>query len=352
MEKRIARLTWNTNGWVQPSGKIGKSTNKDSHEGQYGYGHEEWLFDNSKVVEGYRYGFLEPIRKQQQAYVGKNYNVWLYSIDGTSKKRYFIGEIRNVEVISEDEADRIKDIYVNNGWFAEMESQIITCGANNKGFSDWKGVDLFNVRFKISDIDYRGDYLELPKENILYGYPRYTFAHFKEEMESSSKKRDFKFISRPPVDETEDDSEWPDLKGTYEREPKTIEVEYLHRIISKKLLKFLVSKYGAENVTAEQPAGYGNNKIDMVVRDLKEYIFYEIKTYNSSRTSVREALGQLLEYSCWTKQHYAHKLVIVTQKLADFQDAKDYIIHLRNVFNIPIYLQYFDNELNTFSDEF
>lgn len=350
MEKRIARLTWNTNGWVQPSGKIGKSTNKDSHEGQYGYGHEEWLFDNSKVVEGYRYGFLEPIRKQQQAYVGKNYNVWLYSIDGISKKRYFIGEIRNVEVISEDEADRIKDIYVYNGWFDEMETQIKSCGANNDGFSNWQGVDLFNIRFKISDIDYRGDYFELPKENMLYGYPRYTFAHFKEEMELSSKKRDFKFISHPSVDDIEDDSEWPDLKGTYEREPKTIEVEYLHRIISKKLQKILASKYGAENVTAELPAGYGNNKIDMVVRNSDEYIFYEIKTYNSSRTSVREALGQLIEYSCWTDKSYAHKLVIVMQSLADNKEVEAYIRHLRKCFNIPLYLMSYDVKSDNFSD--
>ncbi|KQS91723.1 hypothetical protein [Chryseobacterium sp. Leaf394] len=350
IEKRIARLTWNDNGWVKPSGRKGKSTNKDSHEGRHGYGHEEWLLDTGKIIDGYHYGFLEPIRKHQNAFIGKVYDVWLYSLNGTDKKRYFIGEINNVEVLDEIQADRIRQIYIANGWFDEMERQIVDCNANNDGFSDWKGVDLFNVRFKVSDINILGDYEELPADNKLYRFSRYTFAHFVEENTNDILiSRKFKFISRNP--EEQKSLGLTVEKTTYEREPKAIEVEYLHKAISKRLLNELSAKFGFENVSDELLAGYGSHKIDMVAKDADKYIFYEIKTYNSSRTSIRESLGQLLEYSCWIDNPVAHKLVIVSQKLADFEDAKKYIYFLRKKFSLPLYFQVYDSESDSFSEE-
>lgn len=111
IEKRIARLAFSTNGWVMPSGPYGKSKHKDSHEAKYNYGHEEWLFDTSKLIDGYHYGFLEPIRKQQDAYKGHLFNVWLYTIDGISKKRFWVGEINNLEVLDQKDADAIKILY-------------------------------------------------------------------------------------------------------------------------------------------------------------------------------------------------------------------------------------------------
>jgi len=332
-----------------PSGRGGKSTNKDSHEGKYGYGHEEWLLDTGKIIDGYHYGFLEPIRKHQNAYTGKIYDVWIYSLNGFNKKRYFIGEINNVEVINGEDAEAIKEIYIEKGWFDEMKLQIINCGANNDGFSDWKGVDLFNVRFRISDINIKGDYEELPKDNKLYKFSRYTFTHFVDTLFTETSQRNFKFRSRKKSLETS--SDFTLEKISYEREPKSIEVAYLHKAISKRLLDVLTEEYGFQNVTDELPAGYGNNKIDTVVKDGKDFIFYEIKTYNSSRNSIREAIGQLLEYSCWISSSYACKLVIVSQKLADFEDAKMYIMHLRKKFNLPVFYKVYDVELDVFSDE-
>lgn len=102
--KRVARLTWNERQWTEPSGKTGKSRDRNSHEARYGFGGEEWLFDMTKLVEGYHYAFLEPINKQPQAFEGKTYEVFLYTIDGVSKARYWIVSITGVEVLNEKEA--------------------------------------------------------------------------------------------------------------------------------------------------------------------------------------------------------------------------------------------------------
>lgn len=351
IEKRISRLTWNTNGWIKPSGPEGKSKNKDTHEGQFGYGHEEWLLDVSKLIDGYHYGFLEPIRKQQQAYINKTYNVWLYSIDNISKKRYWVGEINKVEVIDNIEAESIKDIYIQNEWHQEMESQIIECDANADGFSDWNGVDLFNVRFLPTDLKFNSDYYELPKENKIYDQSRYSFANYSEELTPIKAEKGFIFNS--DNENNVENNETSKIGTTrYDREPKAIEVTYVHKAICDEIKAKFVEQFGYENVSTENHAGYGNNRIDIVVKDNNEYIFYEIKAYNSSRASIREALGQLLEYSYWVNKDNANKLVIVSQKLGDLDDSKKYIKHLREKFQLPLYFQTFDLTSKELSEEY
>ncbi|PZR02193.1 MAG: hypothetical protein DI539_27855, partial [Flavobacterium psychrophilum] len=93
--ERISRICWNDNGWIKPSGWKGKSTHPDSHEGIYGYGHEEWLCDISKVLDGFHYGFLESIRGSEDKAAGKKYNIELFSINGESGNRYAVGRISN-----------------------------------------------------------------------------------------------------------------------------------------------------------------------------------------------------------------------------------------------------------------
>ena len=45
IENRMSRICWNSEGWIKPTGKEGKSKYKESFEFQHNYGHEEWLFD-------------------------------------------------------------------------------------------------------------------------------------------------------------------------------------------------------------------------------------------------------------------------------------------------------------------
>ena len=143
-EKRISRLCWNENAWIEPSGPKGKSLDAESHEAKFGYGHEEWLFDLNKCIDGYMYGFLEPVRRGLSAFENKTFDVWLYTLNGQSQKRYFIGEISNLKVIDAEEASAIKLKYEQNGWLNQMKSQIMAAVPDSLGFSDWNGTDLFD----------------------------------------------------------------------------------------------------------------------------------------------------------------------------------------------------------------
>jgi len=350
IEKRIARLTWNSNGWVKPSGRKGKSKNKNTHEGKFGYGHEEWLFDMGKLIEGYHYGFLEPIRKQQQAHIGKTYDVWLYTIDNITKKRYWIAEIMYIEVIDNNQAQKVKDFYIKNKWHNEMQLQIIDCGANADGFSEWNGINLFNIRFKPSNIKFNSEYFELPKRNKIYGLSRYSFAYYHKDFSLNNDEKSFIFT--PDEEKTENNDNVQIKTSIYNREPKAIEVNYIHQAISNALKEKLKSQYGSKNISTEQNSGYGNNKIDLVVKTKSAYVFYEIKSYNSTKASIREAIGQLLEYCFWKDNNNASKLIVISQKLGDLEDAKIYIKNLRSNLKFPIYLQTFDLSTKELSEEY
>lgn len=351
-QKRIARLCWNDNGWIMPSGRYGKSKQNGTHEAKFGYGHEEWLFDISKLIDGYHYGFLEPIRKQQNAFINKQYNIWLYTINGETKKRYWIGEIENVEVLDSNFADKIKEKYKKKKWLKQMEEQIKSSGANSKGFSGWEGLDLFNIRFLPANLKLNDQYYSLPTDHPIYNQSRYAFAFYKDEFNISPNFDDniFSFKSNNVDSEKNEDNNDVPEKKLYTREPKIIEINYLHKLISKNLTNKLIKTFGKNNVTPEHPAGYGANKIDIVVRENDNLVFYEIKTYPSLKNSIREAIGQLLEYSLWTNQMKAKKLIIITQPLEDFENAKIYFKHLRDSYNLPIYYQSYDYEKDILSE--
>jgi hypothetical protein len=348
--KRAARLTWNDNGYIYPSGKIGKSINKDSHEGKYGYGHEEWLLDTSKLLDGYHYGFLEPIRKHQSAYTNKVYDVWLYTLDGESKVRFWIGSINQVEVIDTELAIEIKQKYIDNGWLNEMEEQIKACGADDKGFSGYNGLDLFNIRFKPENMATNDPYVEIPEGNSIADVGRYSFLFMKEAFKLPEIDSSTPFTFETPVLSPGSVTKHPKKKRSI-RLPRAVEITYIHKAISDNLTIKLREKYGDLNVNPEHTAGYGQNRVDIIVKDTDGLIFYEIKSYNSIMTCIREAIGQLFEYALWPNQYKAKKMVVVSQ-ISPSENVKKYFVHLRERTHIPIYYQAYNLKTNSLSTEY
>lgn len=176
-EKRISRIAFNTNWWIKPSGPIGKSISLESYEQQLGFAHEEWLFDLTKLVEGYHYGFLESIRKFHQTYVGSVFDVWLFTIDNRDKRRYWVGEIKNLEVISTYARDQIFEEYERRGWYDEIQSQIKAVGAGIPK-RDTMQEELFNIRFKPEDVTFNNLALVLSPDHRVYKLARYMLYHF------------------------------------------------------------------------------------------------------------------------------------------------------------------------------
>ncbi len=175
---KLARICWNANGWTKPSGREGKSRNKQTSEAQIGFGYEEWLFDVDKIIDGYHYGWIEGADKSKgrRKYLKNLLDIGIYSINCDTGNRYRIGEINDVEIVSYEESTAIWEIYKSNGWLDEMADQIKAVGGNVKEF--WKlwqraKTNLADVKFKPENLSLLKQPKLIPRSHRIYKLDRY-----------------------------------------------------------------------------------------------------------------------------------------------------------------------------------
>jgi len=336
-KNKLARICWNTENWKYPSGSQGKSTSSNSYEALTGYGHEEWLFDRSKFIDGYQYSFLQPLLLKSDRHVNKNYNISLFTINNLNK-RYYVGEIKNVNCISKQESKRISEIYREKGWLKNMRNDVAKVGADTIKFDEINPRDLFNIRFKWKDVSLSDDLVEISNDDINITTHRYKLL---------PRKSDFIF-------ETYSDPELEESKGNRRNTNKrkkvfNVESEYdpFHAILQNEIFDLLEKsdQYNYKKVFIEK----GRVDIKALTQDRKWH-YFEIKTDNP-KLSVRKALGQILEYSYYPDQRKAEKLIIVAGEKPTNELIR-YLTHIRKLFDLPISYRSFDLDTKTLSDDF
>lgn len=114
---------------------------------------------------------------------------------------------------------------------------------------------------------------------------------------------------------------------------KKLDISLRHNVLQESLYNRLSTRYGKDNVGTEIQSSTGS--VDLVVHHQGEYWFYEIKTAHSSRACIRQAIGQLLEYSFWPGGQEADRLVIVGEPALD-SHGKEYLNKLNDRFSLPI----------------
>ena len=117
------------------------------------------------------------------------------------------------------------------------------------------------------------------------------------------------------------------------RDEAQFDIRLKHNDMQAQLHKQLSEEYGDGNVGAEN--SMNGVKIDVVVKQGDEYWFYEIKTASTVRACIRQALGQILEYSYWPGHQQAKRLIVVGEPEAT-KEEEEYINRLRDEFNLPI----------------
>jgi hypothetical protein len=121
---------------------------------------------------------------------------------------------------------------------------------------------------------------------------------------------------------------------TASRPERELDIHLRHNRLQEKLFSQLTSKHGAENVGGEVASGVGT-RIDMVVQVNGSFWFYEIKTALTARACLREATGQLLEYSLWPGAREAKRYIVVGEGELD-DDGREYLQRLKDRFSLPI----------------
>lgn len=335
IEEKIARICWNTNFWQKPSGPEGKSRNKKAYEYITGYGHEEWLLDTEKTIEGYHYSYLQAIGAHRDKYISEKFNISLYSIDSETKERWWIGKIENVEVTTKDESKRIYKIYRKNKWLKEMESQLADVDADIEDFKKIPQETFATIKYKPSDLHLLDEPRQFSSKD-----PAVTSDYYNLKNRVSIPK----FLKNEFIFTSGHNKGKESSTRSYTKSEK--ENSLFHNRMQTSIYKQLCADFGKNNVGTEQDTGFGS-RIDVVVnegeKDRPKYIFYELKTSNSIRQCIREGFAQLLEYSYFPNKYLASKLIIVSQNKLN-NDNRIYLILLRDKFSIPIYYQRFNTE--------
>ena len=313
--KKIVRICWNTNGWIFPSGQIGKSRNKDSYEFKHGFGHEEWLFDIAKTIYGYHYGHIQAVASYKE---NLPFDISLFTINGKTKQRYLVGEILDVEPVFNKEAKIIHSEYKKKGWYAEMREQLkeYTYKIPNK-FA-------FNLRYKPGNLR-KFDVLkpvDKSDPNVKANY--YSSLY---NLKTIFKLEDhFIFQSGFRTEESEVDANGGSSHRSH--------ISKRHPVIQKILYDYLVKEYGKDNVGTENLTPIGT-EVDIVTKHGDEYDLYEIKTTSDIRLCIREALSQLLEYGLYhTDIKVRNYYIVGSIGLTD--DAQNYLNALRKKYHIPV----------------
>lgn len=347
-QERVARICWNDLNWKRPSGMEGKSTTKKIHTTEYGYGHEEWLFDFDKIIDGYHFGFLEPVRKQLQAYANRTFNVTLYTHNRAERQWYWIARINGLQVIDKEESKRVFEAYEKRGWIEEFKNDLKLIGADIPQFErNWANEDLFNVKFKYQDVDFfEGGAIPFDRADLdrIAGGTRYSFYYKKDEISSIQGGRKDKgengFQPNPPKDDDSLEDEIRQIKRTFTE--KEVSHPALHARIQNAFHQYLEQRWPGR--TQRESPAFGNTKIDLKFQDQDgHFIYFEVKSYNNPLTSIRVALGQLLEYGYYTDETQPKELIIVTHKELK-EPAANYLRRIREQFSIPIGYIHFDFE--------
>ena len=335
---KVARLCWNDLGWEKPSGPEGKSDNEDFTFESKGYGHEEWLFDLDRIIDGYHYGFIQAFNKGE--HYGKTYDLHLYSLKRVDNKSrcYWVGRIKKAEVLTKKEQKEVFERYKDEGWYLEMMKELNDVNVLERDLEIVSEEELFNVKFKVDeDVFTRFEepvFIEYPKEEISKGYSRYGLKDLLKRtlsIDKASGNYNFKPGHNPTKTGTS--------KSVYSK--KTVNRTLKHKEIQEHMYIQLSQEYDEQSVGTEVSTGRGTSIDVVLVQPDKSEWFYEVKTYNQPLACIREAFGQIIEYAMFSKNKHADKLIVVGVNNPS-KSEMDYLNHLRQTTGLNIYYQVFE----------
>lgn len=335
---KAVRLCWNTNYWHSPTGKKGKSTNRHTFEGKNGFGHEEWLFDRSTLIDGWKYGFIQAFNTKNWTHQGQRHGLLLFAIDGDTKQRYWVGVIDELEVLDQEDSERIGKSYKRLGWLKDMQLQVRALRLKDKSLI--KTNYLANVRFlpdalRVFDSPIPFDTKDFaPNRYRLYDSPKHeAFIIKKGQTQGADEQTNRRMHA---------------TKATRYVSGGSYEVELVQTQWQKSLGKTLKEDIEGSHVNIERAVdGY---RVDIVLTVGKREIFIELKTFGSVKQIIRAALSQLMEYAYWPDARRCQTLLIVGPSKAGLEE-NTYLAMLRDRFDLPVhYLSYQNGRIQGVSD--
>ncbi|MDQ2069914.1 hypothetical protein [Natronospira bacteriovora] len=329
MEKKLCRICWNTAGWTRPTGEAAELETGNSYVATHGFGHEEWLFNYEWMVNGYRYGFVQPIGKFHSKYAGQNTSLCLYTVT-PEQSRLVVGVIRDVYIPTLTETKQILREYRRRGWFKQMEKDCREIDVESFEAGGLSEANAVNIRFKPESVELF--------DPMMVADPAHTIS-------KNSRYHPFNWDGVVPVVRGDARGAQKSAKKRSEKSRQRaaqegVEYDPTHVRMQNRVFDLLVKNFGDSRVF------YERDFVDLSIDAPNRTTFIEIKTAPTARRCIREALGQLLEYAHYHKARAKCDLVVMGQVQMGKQD-KSYLDLLRKRYNLPIHYSQYIWETNS-----
>lgn len=337
MDKRQMRITWNEFNWEKPSGHFWNKENQSkkniAYENQYGFGHEEWLFNQRYRINGFQYGYVRGVEKAslENEIIDQLY---LYTKDYKGNY-FFVGILKNVERIThnKDEQKLIKATFDKYFNVAIEELKEV-----NSDYTELLRTGMTpTLKFKWEDANIWDEPLPIRMDDSKYRrYQPYKLTKELENFINNHIKQPIQLNFLPGKAKSKSSYTASSKKG--KREIKSLHVEILDC-----LYKNLLEKTEKNNLSVEKSSVNGKI-IDLLEKvENNKFIFYEVKTSNSGLTNIREAIGQILEYALIDEQIIPKELIIIgPAKLND--NEKKYFKRLEQTISIKLEYWFYNTE--------
>jgi hypothetical protein len=336
---KAARICWNTFGWTEPSGREGKST-LESYESLTGFGHDEWIFDLESTYEGFCYARIEPVNKSRKKLNGKKIDLILFTYRQETKKMEWVGKITNAKIIGSNESTDVHTTDSGQKWFHKRFEQLSDIeGINKDAYKNTDSGDMYNLKFLPQNVEIF-DSGTMVNEN-LFKLPRYVlFDVDSNDMPIASLDSN----SFEPQADAISGMDLPPLTNKRIKRRFTVETreyEDIHYQIQSNLIHYLNQAFPNGKITYENSLELTNRKIDVVLKENGKTYYYEVKSYPKLSSSIRVAIGQLMEYCFYNDSHRADQLIIVSH-LENNKSVEKFLSHLRAKLGLQIYYMQFD----------
>ena len=319
--RRLTRISYNSAGWRRPTGEAATQEHSNTYNSINGFGHEDWLFRNEWVIDDWRYAFIQGVSKSRKALVKtlQPVDLTLFTVD-TRKRRRYVAHIREAEALDDQQADAAVNMFRQAGWLTTMEEEIAEVGGQPSALGNARWAShILNVRFKVQNI------VHFPRESYaLAGDPILQLSRYqlyKVAPSASAVNNSARHGSELP----------PNIRSYIRRGSDTREVTPEHAKMQAQLMSELRTEDPSARVVREQ------DYIDVLVETAERIFLYEIKSDLSSMSVLRQAIGQLLEYSHRMPNPMRKPVTLVAVGRSSLSEsASSFLQHLQHTRGLPL----------------
>ncbi|MDR3155091.1 MAG: hypothetical protein LBW85_12690 [Deltaproteobacteria bacterium] len=335
--QKLCRLSHSSNKWRSPTDKSDEPRKTFAYENKFGMedwlNRHEWTLPDPNTKNPIRYAHIQSLDTTTGKHIGQTFQLFFFCKKPKEKSK-IIGMLNECLVISEEQAKNIAKKFRENGWLKLMINEVKRMRGTDtlfKRISD-KPLWFFNIQFNHNDLIFFDNpkYIDLKT-------PRFNRAYLLENTSLSNYNHNGILVENTVNSQSL---------------PKYSEEIRIRKAISKKsfsprqapiqnsLITELARIFPESTVKAE------HHKVDIVININNNPIFIEIKCLNDARESIRHSIGQLLEYSHYSKKNKTKMFIIVSDNKAMGKDI-DYLNNLTDLYKLNFRYLYWPNNVKS-----